>query len=100
MAASQPAPPSHAEQQNSAISSTPEPDHTAQDDACSPIIVRPATDADAQAIRDVIVPIWIDEFNFKVDDSNYPDLFAIEDSYTKKGAVFLVAEVCPGAAAE
>lgn len=55
------------------------------------IIIREATDNDANFIIELIFDIWINEYHFDVKREDFPDLHDIEKYYTDKGGLFLVA---------
>jgi N-acetylglutamate synthase-like GNAT family acetyltransferase len=57
------------------------------------VVIRNATNQDAKFILDLIFNIWTNEFNFKVNRRDTPDLHNIEEHYFKAGGIFLVATI-------
>lgn len=55
------------------------------------ITIRDATDKDVVTIKKLIFDIWLYEYQFDVNQNDFPDLQEIENYYTKKGGHFLVA---------
>lgn len=55
------------------------------------IIIRAATDNDANLIQDLIFDIWINEYHFAVKKESFPDLQEIENYYPNAGGLFLLA---------
>lgn len=55
------------------------------------MIIRDTTCQDTDEIINLIFNIWINEFHFDVSKDNYPDLKHIDQYYTDKDGLFLVA---------
>lgn len=53
--------------------------------------IRQATNEDAQGISRLIFDIWKNEYQFKVNHEDAPDLHEVESYYINKGGNFLVA---------
>lgn len=55
------------------------------------VIIREATNHDAEDILSLVFNIWHHEYNFAVHKESFPDLHSIEEFYRDRGGLFLIA---------